>query len=117
MGAGGIDHGKPAVFHGGQHLGRHPVGADDHRRRVCIRRDDSVCRRTRSCGTFPADLLHGIDGLGAASGQIGHHLRVVNERPERVGPPTIGNDLVGHIQRPLHPVAGSGPFRANHFHG
>ena len=34
MGAGGIDYGKPAIFHGGQHLGRHPVGSDDHRRRV-----------------------------------------------------------------------------------
>ena len=118
MGAGGVDHGKPAVFHGGQHLGRHPVGADDHRRHVpgcgklTLPQDAS-----RGRGTFPADFLHGTDGLGAASGQIGHHLRVVDERPERVGPAPVGDDLVGHVQRPLHPVAGPGPLRANHFHG
>lgn len=93
------------------------MGADDHRRHILGWASGSFRRSARFRGTFPADFPHGIDGLGAASGQIGHHLRVVNERPERVGTAPVGNDLVGHVQCPLHPVAGSGPFRANHFHG
>lgn len=117
MGAGGIDYSEPAIFHSGEHLGRHPVGADDHRRRISSCGGCPFCGRVRICGTFPADLFHGIDGLGTAGGQIGHHLRIVDEWPERVGPAPVGDDLVGHVQRPLHPVAGPGPLRANHFHG